>query len=132
VKGQRTRTVFCGSLTPEGVTKTEDSKCEADKKYSTEEDCDLPPEFIEAECFTKAAWFVGPWGACSKGACTGQRSRTVLCIVGNSTTTDVSKCGEDSVVFATEECQCDGTSTTSSPGNYTKRSYSVGEVLKMS
>jgi hypothetical protein len=106
ISGSRSRLVFCGKLEEgKGVSMvTDTSLCEESKKYASEESCDLEDEFVNRECFEKALWFTGPWGGCSKGACQGTRARSVLCMVGNMSTSDVSKCGEEGVVFATEEC----------------------------
>lgn len=46
---------------------------------------------------------------CSKekgGTC--RRTRAVLCMIGNRSTTDVKICGEDDLVFTSEDCDCDG------------------------
>lgn len=48
--------MFCGSLTDDGVEKTEDSKCDAAYKYENTMNCTG-----SGEC--KGSWFGGPWSA---------------------------------------------------------------------
>lgn len=54
--GIQSRKVFCGSLTDDGVEKTEDSNCDAAYKYENTKNCTG-----SGEC--KGSWFGGPWSA---------------------------------------------------------------------
>ncbi|XP_035703436.1 papilin isoform X2 [Folsomia candida] len=118
IKGQRQRLVFCGTISSGSVTIVEDEeKCNETKKYDATEPCDIDEDFIRSECFEKSAWFTGPWSKCSKNCGAGTRSRQVICMVGNDSTTDVTKCGEESLVFASEDCTGEDCDTAAATGD---------------
>jgi len=119
-KGKKTRRVICGTVLDDdgNMKKLDEEKCNATKKYHDVEDCEITNEEVEKNCgdeearARKGVWFSGPWGECSKKCGGGRRTRTVLCMLGNRPTTDVKVCGEEDVLFTSEDCNpgsCDGT-----------------------
>ncbi|ODM97201.1 Papilin [Orchesella cincta] len=111
-KGKRTRRVICGTVLNDNMSMkvVEEDNCNATKTYHNEEDCEISSEEVEKNCGDEEArsrrgvWFAGPWGECSKKCGGGRRTRAVLCMVGNRATTDVKICGEDDVIFTSEDC----------------------------
>lgn len=94
----------------------DEEKCNETKKYEPTEPCDLDEDFVKTECFEKAAWFSGPWTGCSKSCGQGTRSRQVICMVGNDSTTDINKCGEEGIIFTSEDCTGEDCSTATTGG----------------
>ena len=132
--GIKTRKVFCGTMPDDTLTKVDDSKCDAAKKYENTTECTAPAD----NC--TGVWFAGPWSEvgppkihpqfrffififrfflqCSKSCATGSRTRAVLCLVNNETTSDLKLCGVDTIPFAEEKCNvepCSEVPTTEAP-----------------
>lgn len=96
-KGVQTRNVHCAQLDNDVIKPTTDeSKCSGEEKPETSKECDTGKE-------CPGQWFTGPWTDCSKRCGGGEHSRKVLCLV-NGEVADAKKCSEDSIAFASEEC----------------------------
>jgi hypothetical protein len=53
--GIQTRTVFCATSSDDGLTKVDDTNCDPEKKYESEQVCHAQNE----NCLGN--WFSGPW-----------------------------------------------------------------------
>lgn len=95
-KGIQNRVVLCGKLEGNAVQKADESKCDASEKPLSERECESPEE-------CPAQWFAGPWSACSKQCGGGSRNRKVICL-GADGATEATKCEEDKILFASEDC----------------------------
>lgn len=96
-KGVQTRNVHCAQFADNVITPTDDeSKCDAAEKPEASKECDTGKE-------CPGQWFAGPWSKCTKPCGGGEKSRKVLCIA-NGESVAATKCDEDSIAFANEEC----------------------------
>ncbi|XP_027848870.1 papilin isoform X1 [Aphis gossypii] len=94
--GKQIRKVFCGSLVGESIKKVDSAKCDPSKKYEDTKNC-------TGKETCKGEWFSGPWTACSKPCGSGEKSRKVFCMVGNSTV-DASQCKPETLLYTSDEC----------------------------
>uniref|UniRef100_A0A2S2NKI7 Papilin n=1 Tax=Schizaphis graminum TaxID=13262 RepID=A0A2S2NKI7_SCHGA len=94
--GKQIRKVFCGSLVGESIKKVDSVKCDPSKKYEDTKNC-------TGKETCKGEWFSGPWTACSKPCGSGEKSRKVFCMVGNSTV-DASQCKPETLLYSSDEC----------------------------
>ncbi|XP_026818119.1 papilin isoform X3 [Rhopalosiphum maidis] len=94
--GKQIRKVFCGSLVGESIKKVDNVKCDPSKKYEDTKNC-------TGKETCKGEWFSGPWTACSKPCGSGEKSRKVFCMVGNSTV-DASQCKPETLLYSSDEC----------------------------
>ncbi|XP_022174083.1 papilin isoform X3 [Myzus persicae] len=94
--GKQIRKVFCGSLVGESIKKVDNIKCDPSKKYEDTKNC-------TGKETCKGEWFSGPWTACSKPCGSGEKSRKVFCMVGNSTV-DASQCKPETLLYSSDEC----------------------------
>lgn len=94
--GVQTRNVLCGKFDKNGIKPDDESKCEASEKPENSKECDSGKK-------CEGLWFTGPWSDCSKSCGGGKRSRKVLCIA-DGVPAGPEKCGEDSIVFSSEDC----------------------------
>ncbi|XP_060859868.1 papilin isoform X4 [Metopolophium dirhodum] len=94
--GKQIRKVFCGSLVGESIKKVDNVKCDPSKKYEDTKNC-------TGKETCKGEWFSGPWTACSKPCGSGEKSRKVFCMVGNSTV-DASQCKPETLLYTSDEC----------------------------
>ncbi|XP_060846635.1 papilin isoform X4 [Rhopalosiphum padi] len=94
--GKQIRKVFCGSLVGESIKKVDSVKCDPTKKYEDTKNC-------TGKETCKGEWFSGPWTACSKPCGSGEKSRKVFCMVGNSTV-DASQCKPETLLYSSDEC----------------------------
>lgn len=90
---------MCGKLEGNSIEKADESKCDAADKPESERECDGPED-------CPAQWFAGPWTECTKKCGGGIRTRKTICL-GADGATDISKCDEDKILFASEDCNAD-------------------------
>ncbi|XP_069360607.1 papilin isoform X3 [Maniola hyperantus] len=94
-KGVQTRDVFCGSYDGESVTKVENEKCDAESKFKTEKECEVPIDKCPAK------WFAGAWSDCTKPCGGGEQTRQVMCLNGGKESLD---CPPDLVLDLRRSC----------------------------
>ncbi|CAH0551174.1 unnamed protein product, partial [Brassicogethes aeneus] len=96
-EGVQTRTIFCGTVTANGVEKVDDSNCNQTINLKFERSCTGKLTECEAE------WFSGPWSECSKSCGGGEKTQKVVCIKNNEVV-DTQECKLEKILFSTIEC----------------------------
>ncbi|XP_072168856.1 papilin-like [Diadema setosum] len=95
--GIHSRMVFCAEVQGDSYVQMSDSQCDPEAKFTTEEICN--PQL----CSEDFIWFVGPWTRCSSPCGGGTRTRTLLCMLGESPQLQ-SLCDASKQPSAEEQC----------------------------
>ncbi|XP_071507379.1 uncharacterized protein [Diadema antillarum] len=95
--GIHSRMVFCAEVQGDSYVQVSDSQCDPEAKFTTEEICN--PQL----CSEDFIWFVGPWTRCSNPCGGGTRTRTLLCMLGE-TPQLLSLCDATKQPSAEEQC----------------------------